>query len=187
MRSLIYYIAVSADGFIADPSGDTSAFPQDLATLRALFAEYPETCPSHVRAHFGIDGPSRRFDAVIMGMRTHQPALDAGLTSAYPHLDQYVVTHRRDLPEDPAVTIVHDDPVGLVTALKQQPGRDIWLCGGADLAAQLVAEIDEIHLKVNPILLGSGISLLRGALPHDLEFVSSRELPGGVLLNTYHC
>ena len=35
-----------------------------------------------------------------MGARTHQPAFDAGLTSAYPHLRQYVVTHH-DLPSEP--------------------------------------------------------------------------------------
>lgn len=187
MRSLIYYVAVSADGFIADPSGDTSAFPQDPATLRALFDEYPETCPAHVRAHFGVSDPPRHFDAVIMGMRTHQPALDAGMTSAYPHLEQYVVTHRTDLPEDPALTIVHDNPVGLVATLKQQPGRDIWLCGGADLAGQLAGEIDQIHLKVNPVLLGDGIPLMRGSFSRDLELVSSHQLRGGVLLTIYHC
>lgn len=187
MRSLIYYIAVSADGFIADSSGDFSAFPQDPATLRALFEEYPETCPAHVRDIFGVSDRPRHFDTVIMGMRTHQPALDAGLTSAYPHLDQFVVTHRSDLPDDPSVTIVHDDPAGLVAELKQRPGRDIWLCGGADLAGQLVAEIDQLHLKVNPILLGEGIPLMREGTPRSLRLVTSRGLPGGMLLNTYQC
>lgn len=187
MRSLIYYIAVSADGLIADPSGDPSAFPQDPATLRAIFDEYPETCPGHVREHLGVRETLRHFDAVIMGRRTHQPALDAGLTSAYPHLDQYVVTHRTDLPDDPAVTVVHENPLELVVTLKRQPGRDIWLCGGADLAGQLVDEIDQIHLKVYPILLGDGIPLMRGGVPRGLGLVSSRELPGGVLLNIYQC
>ena len=31
--------------------------------------------------------PPRHFDTVVMGANTHRPALQAGLTSAYPHLD----------------------------------------------------------------------------------------------------
>ena len=85
-----------------------------------------------------------------------------------------------------AMTIVHEDPVRLVRELKRQPGRDIWLCGGADLAAQLVDEIDEYHLKVNPVLIGAGIPLLaRATPPLQLELNGTRVLSAGVQLNIY--
>ncbi len=119
-----------------------------------------------------------------MGSRTHQPALDAGLTSAYPHLAQHVVTHR-ELPADPTVSVT-DDPVALVQRLRDEEGRDLWLCGGGDLAAQLVDEIDELHLKVNPVVLGDGVPLVgRGTSLPPVELVDSAALPGGVLLNRY--
>ena len=124
MRRLVYYVATSIDGFIAADDGDASVFPTDPATLTALFAEYPETCPTHVRAALGVDAPPRHFDTVVMGRTTHQPALDAGLTSAYPHLRQFVVTHRDDLPEDPTVTAV-TDPVAVVRDLKGEDGLDV--------------------------------------------------------------
>jgi dihydrofolate reductase len=46
-----------------------------------------------------------------------------------------------------------------------KPGKDIYLCGGADLATTLFAEnlIDEIILKLNPLLFGSGIPLFSGS------------------------
>ena len=186
MRKLSYLVAVTADGFIADAQGNFDFFAMDPETLGVIFAEYPETCPAHLRQALGVDGDPRHFDAAVMGYNTHRPALEAGLSSAYPHLAQYVITHRTDLPADPTVTLVHDDPVRLVQKLKRQPGRDIWLCGGADLAAQLADEIDEYHLKVNPVLIGAGIPLLSHATsPIQLELTVTRTLPAGVQLSIY--
>lgn len=134
MRKLIYYIAVTLDGFIAAPDGSFDFFAQEPSTLAGLFAEYPETCPAHLREPLGVTGAPQHFDTVIMGRRTHQPALDAGLTSAYPPLRHFVLSRRKDLPRAPDLTVVADGPVGQVRRLKQQDGLDVWLCGGADLA-----------------------------------------------------
>lgn len=182
-RDLVYYVATSLDGFIADDDGDFSAFPQDPATLAAVFERYPETCPTQARVALGVNAAARRFDTVLMGYRTFKPALDAGLTDgAYPHLRQIVVTHR-DLP---SIETIRGDIRGEVQRLKAEPGEDVWLCGGGDLAAQLVDLIDEIQLKVNPVLLGSGVPVLphtRGPVPFNLT--ATEPLPGGVVLNTY--
>ncbi len=186
MRALVYLVATSVDGFIAGPDGEFDFFPADPATFADVFAEYPETCPAHAREPLGVTAPARHFDTVVMGARTHQPALDAGLTSAYPHLRQYVVTHR-DLPPDPTVTRVDGDPLDLVRSLKQEAdGLDIWLCGGGHLAAQLLPEVDELHVKVNPVLVGQGTRLVEaGFAPHALSLLSSRTLGGGVVLSTF--
>lgn len=186
MRKLIYLIAVSADGFIAAADGSTEGFPLDPSVLAQIFVRYPETCPAHLRDVLGVDGPARHFDTVLMGYRTHAPALEAGLTSAYPHLRQYVVTHRRDLPADPRLSIVPAEPAKLVRQLKAEEGLDIWLCGGADLAGQLISEIDELHLKVYPVIFGSGVPLFRGSsTPWPLHLASSTSLGSSTLLNVY--
>ncbi len=187
MRRLVYLVATSLDGFIADSGGGYEAFPVDPETLADVFAQYPETCPAHLRDLLAVTGEPRRFDTVVMGRATHQPAVDAGLTSAYPHLRQYVVTGRTDLPADPTVTVVADDPVGLVRRLKEEEGLDIWLCGGGDLAGQLLDEIDELHLKVNPVLLGEGVPLVRHlSAARAFSLASSRTLRGGVQLSVHH-
>lgn len=185
MRDLVYYIATSIDGFIADAAGRTDGIPVRPETLTVLFDRYPETCPTHVREALGITSEPKRFDTVIMGSATHQPALDAGLTSAYPHLTQFVATHR-ELPADATLQVIRGDVAATVSALKREEGADIWLCGGGDLAGQLIDVIDEIQLKVNPVLFGTGIPLF-GGLGGTTEFEQTgcEAVPGGVALLTY--
>lgn len=186
MRQLIYFVGVSADGYIANSAGQTDIFPTSRRLLSAIFARYPETCPTHLRALHGVQDNPQRFDTVIMGAKTHAPAVEAGLTHAYPHLEQLVVTHQ-DFPRGEGLRFIRERPSSVVRALKRQPGRDIWLAGGAHLASQLQAEIDELHLKVYPIVIGAGIPLFRdGYEPAAWTLVGTETLPDAVLLNTHH-
>ncbi|MGF0224840.1 dihydrofolate reductase family protein [Dietzia natronolimnaea] len=166
MRKLIYYIAVTADGFIADPDGRTDFFPLEGDHMAWLVEHYPETIPGHIRGAIGLAGTAPWvFDTVLLGRSTHQVAVDEGLASGYPHLRQYVVTHRPgDLPAETGLTASDEDPVTLVRRLKAESSPlDIWLCGGGELAAALVDEIDEFRLKVNPVVIGRGRPLIAGS------------------------
>lgn len=59
------------------------------------------------------------------------------------------------------IRFVNINPVSLVKTLKEENGKNIWICGGANLVQQLVNEdlIDCYHITVVPTLLGSGIRL----------------------------
>lgn len=165
MRKLVYYVATTADGFIAAEDGSFDAFLQEGEQFADLIAEFPETFPGHARGPLGITGPNRRFDAVLMGRATWAVGLPHGMTSPYPHLAQYVFSTTLGSDPDPAVQLVQSDPVAFVRGLKADSGRDIWLCGGGRLAAALFPVIDELVLKQNPVLLGRGIPLFAGRLP----------------------
>lgn len=91
-----------------------------------------------------------------MGRHTCEVGVRAGIMNPYPHLQQYVVS--RTMPSSPegAVRIVSDDPSSFVRSLKQDRGLGINVCGGADLAGALYGEIDELILKVNPVVLAAG-------------------------------
>lgn len=70
--------------------------------------------------------------------------------------------------------------------MKQQPGRDIWLCGGGSLASLLFQAIDELILKVHPILLGSGIPLFSSVIQLTyLELTNSKIYNNGFMLLHY--
>jgi dihydrofolate reductase len=151
-----------------------------------MAAEMPETFPVQAREHFGVtDVPSKRFDTVLMGRATYEPALLAGIASPYPHLHQ-VVFSRTLTGTDPEVEAVSGDAADVVRDLKRQKGMDIWLCGGGTLAAQLLGEIDELVLKRYPLVIGSGIPLFAG--PCDLTVfapAATDSFDSGVAVTTY--
>lgn len=187
MTELTYYVATTLDGFIADADGGVGFFPTEGDHIEALAREFPETFPAPFRASLGIeDAPNRHFDTVVMGRRTYEPALEAGLTSPYPQLDQHVVSRTLGSVDDPAITLVEDDPLGHVRALKREDRLGIWLCGGGELAAALNDEIDELILKVNPLVIGEGTPLIaRGVGPRGLTLVDATTHASGVTVQRY--
>ncbi|QEV99429.1 dihydrofolate reductase [Microbacterium caowuchunii] len=185
MRQLVYYVAVSIDGYIADPRGGYDAFLVDGDHAPVVFGEYADALPAHVLTALGIEPPKTRFDTVMMGWNTLRPALDAGIPSPYPHLSQ-VVASRHPRGVDPAITLTHD-PLTTVRDLKEEDGRDIWLCGGGELAGTLLPEIDRLVLKRNPVVFGSGIPLF-GSAPYEPRIfvpTGTRSFGSGVVVEEY--
>lgn len=187
MRQLVYFVATTLDGFIAAPDGDTEAFIHAPAYLRELAAEFPETFPTHARTALALDAPGTHFDTVLMGRGTYEPALRLGITRPYAHLRQVVFSRSLPATTDPAVTVVAGDPVPVVRRLKAEAtGRDIWLCGGGDLAGQLLGEIDALILKLNPITFGGGTPLFAGpAALARFALVAVQPREAGVVLLRY--
>lgn len=99
--------------------------PIEPDVMQAMAAEMPETFPVQAREHFGVtDVPGKRFDTVLMGRATYEPALLAGIASPYPHLRQ-VVFSRTLTGTDPEVEAVSGDAADVVRDLKRQGGMDI--------------------------------------------------------------
>lgn len=185
MRNLVYYVAVSIDGFIAGPTGEFDAFLVDGDHASVVFGEYADALPAHAHKALGITPPQTRFDTVIMGWNTLTPALEVGITSTYPHLRQIVASRRpRDLAPELTVT---DEPLALVREVKQEDGLDVWLCGGGELAGALLPEIDRLVLKRHPVVFGSGVPLF-GNTPYEARAfapVGTRAFESGVVIEEY--
>ncbi len=54
MRELVYYVAVSIDGCIADPEGGFDAFLSDGDHTSVVYGEYADALPAHAHAALGI-------------------------------------------------------------------------------------------------------------------------------------
>lgn len=186
MRKLIYFVACTADRFIAAADGSIDRFLHGGDYIADIVATFPETIPAHLRQPLGATGEGSTFDAVVMGRGTYEPGPKAGVVSPYSHLRQYVVSRTMTSSPAPDIELVRDDPVGRVRQLKAEPGKAIWLCGGGGLAAALFGEIDELILKVHPVVLGGGIPLFAGAVgPARMELLDCKPYAIGVVRMRY--
>ncbi|MGD1941603.1 MAG: dihydrofolate reductase family protein [Leptolyngbyaceae cyanobacterium] len=188
MRTLTYYVACSVDGFIAHTDGSHGGFSQSGEYLADLFAQFPETVPSHLRSAMGIEAENQWFDVVLMGRKTYDIGLKEGFTNPYAHMKQYLFSRSLPASPDTNVELVSEDAVEVVKNLKNESGKGIWLCGGANLATTLFAHnlVDQLILKMNPFLMGSGIPLFSGVVPQTaLALTDSKIYPNGVLRLDY--
>ena len=164
-RKFIVYAAVSADGYIARPDGDI-----DWLNRR------PD--PAH---GYGYSKFVASCDTVIVGRKTYDFALSMGQKS-FPGLDAYVFTHRPlDIDE---VEFVSGDVAPLARKLRASSGKNIWLCGGAEIIAQFldIGAVDEFSIHVIPTLIGEGIPLI--APRHrdvPLELIDTNAFDDGVV------
>lgn len=167
MRNVILYIAMSLDGYIADPKGGVDWLTgQDLENQEA--GSYPEFIET--------------IDTVIMGWKTyHQIITELSPNQwVYEGKKSYVLTHGEH-PVVEEVEFINQPLEGFITALKNQEGKAIWICGGASIAGQLIKSnlIDRYHVTVIPTLLGNGVRLF-DTIHHEikLELISTQSYNG---------
>lgn len=147
MRKVILFIAMSLDGYIADKNGSV------------------EWLDGQSKSEENIDTYSmfiKDVDTVIMGWNTYyQIITELSPTEwVYADLTSYVITHR-EMVSTKEIIFTSKGVCDIVSKLKQEQGKNIWICGGADIVQQLIKEdlIDEFHISIIPTILGAGIRL----------------------------
>ncbi len=186
MVELKYYIACTVDRFIARLDDSFDFFSMEAEKTADLIKKFPETIPAHFRQQLGITAENQCFDTILMGRRTYEIGLKEGISNPYPHLKQYLFSHSLKKSPDPNVELVSSDAIAFVKELKRRSLKDIWLCGGGNLATVLFPEIDEMILKVDPIILGEGIPLFAGVVKQTgLELSKSKIYKNGFMLLYY--
>ncbi len=147
MRKTILFIAMSLDGFIADSAGQVDW----------LSGQNPAEDNDAAYTQF-ISG----VDCVVMGWTTYHQIVAELSPSVwvYDGLTSHVITHR-EIPSTPQIRFTQESPAALIRRLQAQNGKDIWVCGGADIVRQLMSEnlIDRFHISIIPVILGDGIRL----------------------------
>ncbi len=147
MKKVIVYIATSIDGYIAGQNGDISWLGGDGSDPEN-FGSYPSFIET--------------VDTVILGYNTYHQIVTELSPNQWPYAGKksYVLTHRQ-LESTEEIDFTSEDITSLILRLKEQPGSNIWICGGAGVVNQAHRNglVDEYVLSIIPNILGSGIKL----------------------------
>ena len=176
MSNVIVGMTVSLDGFIQDRHGSVGALYPDLATLRT-------TVPMQEAIH--------NTGAVVMGWNAFAIAKDPDLYAGNYEFQvpifvlTHSVPHRHPKETDQlSFTFVTDGIERVVQQAKAAAGpKDVTVIGGATTVQQCLNAgiVDELHLDMMPVLLGSGRRLFESIATDQirLERTNVVALPAG--------
>lgn len=182
MRKIKLQMQMTVDGFVAGPNGelDWTLFNWDDALSNYVIAlTEPVDCILMGRVlaqgfipHWtsALENPQAGEDAFALKM-VETPKVVFSRT-----LESVEWAHTRL-----AAQVLAEE----VMQIKQQPGKDIIVYGGAGFVSGLVEAnlIDEYHLFVNPTAIGNGLRIFTGPTP--LKLVRSQAFDCGIVVNQY--
>lgn len=172
-RKVILYISQSLDGFIADSKGGVDWI---LGNNENYDSDY------------GYETFTEGTDTVILGANTYKQIKNELSPDkwVYENLQSYVLTNE-ELEDTPSIRYVNTGIKELIDGLKRENGKDIWLCGGANLVNQCVKAdlIDEYQITTVPVILGSGIRLFEDDNPKIRLKLKALKEENGLMLGVY--
>jgi dihydrofolate reductase len=180
MRKVKYLVANSLDNFIARSDGG----------VEWLFNDSTD---------YGMAEFFRSIDCMLLGRKTYEVAIGHNQpqrksrktkkkTSFSGGMKSYVFSRTLKAEPEDDFTVVSENAGAFVRKLKSEPGKDIWLMGGGELAGSLLSEgvVDELSLNIHPVLLGKGIPLFQGLnLQRNLELLSTKAHQNGCVQVEY--
>ncbi len=190
MRKLKLQMQITVDGFVAGPNGEQDWVfisgkqdPEGLQQIVGFGVELAASCDTFL---IGRKLAASTFCTYWENVADNQP------DNPWHPLAQLIADHRKIAFSSSETTlpgrnleVENGDLATVVQSLKNQPGKDILVYGGADFVSSLVSLnlIDEYYFVVNPIAIGSGLSIFKER--KVLELVSSTAFKHGKVVNKY--
>ncbi|RSD28617.1 dihydrofolate reductase family protein [Mesobacillus subterraneus] len=178
-RRILLDLAVTLDGFIEGPNGEIDWCIMD-----------PDMDFKNFLNH---------IDTILYGRKSYDLwghyTPDNGLSDTEKEIwelvhskEKYVFSKTQNRSEN-NVTFINEDIKDEVIKLKNKPGKDIWLYGGASLITTFVnlGLVDEFRLSVHPIVLGEGKPMFIDIKQRvNLKLVETKTFASGVVQLCYH-
>ncbi|HMQ60628.1 MAG TPA: dihydrofolate reductase family protein [Flavilitoribacter sp.] len=183
MRKLKLQMQVSVDGFVAGPNGEMDWMQWNWDDgLKAFVNALTEPVDTILLGRKLAEGFIPAWKS-----RIGDPAAEEELAFAHKMIDtpKIVFTKTLDSSEWENTELEKGDFVSQITGLKQQPGSDIIVYGGATFVASLIEKglIDDLYLFVNPAATGGGLRIFGGRT--NLALAASRAFDCGIVLLHY--
>ena len=180
MRKLKLQMQMTVDGFVAGPENqlDWMTFDMDEKLL-ARINELTDTSDTILLGR----KMTNDFIAYWEGVKPDSPEYE--FAQKMVRTPKVVFSKTLKSVEGKNVRVENGPLVDAVQRLKNEPGKDIVVYGGATFVSALIDNrlIDELNFFINPIAIGVGRRVFSGRTP--LSLVSSVAYSSGIVVNTY--
>ena len=114
--------------------------------------------------HFSFDGFLASCDTIVMGRKAYEDCLSSLPEAAE---KRFLVASRTPRAPEGPVSFLSADVVAEVLALKDRPGKHIWLFGGGELASDFIRAdaVDRYIVGILPVIRGKGRRLFQEGIP----------------------
>lgn len=178
-RRIILDLAVTLDGFIEGKNGEVDWCIMDSEMGFINFLNQIDTI-MYGRKSYDLWG---QFTPEIEDTDTEKEFWELV------HSKEKYVFSRTQKGTDTKAIFINNNILEEVNKLKNKPGKDIWLYGGASLFTTFInlGLVDEFRLSVHPVILGEGKPLFIDIKQRlNLKLVNTRTFSSGVVQLIYH-
>jgi len=185
MRKVILQMLVSLDGIIEGPNGELDWFIFD----EEMWKDVNDLLSTVDTALFGR--------VAYQAFANYWPSVATNPSSPKSEIDfahwientpKIVFSKTLEKVEWKNSRLVKENIAEEVSKMKQQPGKDLLIFGGAGIAQTFMklGLIDEYRIRVHPIVLGRGIPLFKDLNDkHKLKLIKTKTFNSGVLSLVY--
>jgi dihydrofolate reductase len=179
---LLYMAIASLDGYVTDEDGNFEWAKPD-AEVHAFVNDLERPIGTHL---YG-----RRLYEVMIGWETMHTLPDQtpqtlDFAAIWQAAEKVVYSRTLETISTARTRVERDFDPEAIRRLKADADRDISI-GGATLAGEAIRAglVDELHLLVNPIVVGGGMRSLPDAVRWTLELLDERRFANGVVYVRY--
>ncbi|KRG13665.1 hypothetical protein ACA30_14270 [Virgibacillus soli] len=177
-RRIILDLAITLDGFIEGKNGEIDWCIMDSEMGFINFLDQIDTI-FYGRKSYDLWGQySPEFEV---------SDIEKEMWKLVHSKEKYVFSRAQKGTDNQAIFISENIPEK-VNKLKDKPGKDIWLYGGADLITTFIdlELVDEFRLSVHPVILGEGRPLFINIKQRlNLKLINTRTFSSGVVQLIY--
>ena len=184
MRKLKLQMNMSLDGFVAGPNGESDWIwigKPDPAGLQKVI-ELAESCDTILLGRKMTAEFVKHWEGIV---DKHPDSHEQSLAHLMVNMRKIVFSRTQTALTGRNLEVENGDLITAVQALKEQPGKDIVVYGGADFVSSLISHnlIDEYYIIINPVAIGKGLSIFKEQ--KVLELQSTIIFTNGKIWNKY--
>lgn len=185
MRKLKLQMQMTIDGFVAGPNGELDwmwVVPgRDEATYNKVI-ELADTCDIILLGSKMTPGFIEYWENVVDNLPDSE---EQPLAQRMVNMRKIVFSRTQSDIKGRNLEVESGDFIAAIKELKNQPGKNLMVYGGASFVSSLISEnlIDEYYIFSTPVAIGKGLSIFKDQKILRLE--SSISYKNGKVVNKY--